>query len=52
MKMIYGAWVVLTFGGFAGLLVNSDVTPGTAVGLNLQGVADGSDSGDGMVFEL
>jgi outer membrane scaffolding protein for murein synthesis (MipA/OmpV family) len=26
--------------------------PGTAVGLNLQGLADGSDSGDGMLFEL
>jgi len=39
-------------GGFAGLLVNTDEMPGTAVGLNLQGVADGSDPGDGMLFEL
>jgi len=40
------------FGGFAGLLVNDDVMAGSAVGLNFQGVAGGSDSGDGMLFEL
>jgi outer membrane scaffolding protein for murein synthesis (MipA/OmpV family) len=40
------------FGGFAGLLVNDEVMPGSAVGLNFQGIADGSGSGDGMLFEL
>jgi outer membrane scaffolding protein for murein synthesis (MipA/OmpV family) len=40
------------FGGFAGLLVNDEVMPGSAIGLNLQGIADGSGSNDGMMFEL
>lgn len=40
------------FGGFAGLLLNDNMMPGTSVGLNFQGVADGSDSGDGVLFEL
>jgi len=39
-------------GGFAGLLVNDEVMPGSAAGLNLQGIADGSGSGDGILFEL
>ncbi len=40
------------FGGFAGVQVSNDVLPGAAVGLNLQGVADGADTGDGLRFEL
>jgi outer membrane scaffolding protein for murein synthesis (MipA/OmpV family) len=39
-------------GGFAGVLVNDDEMSGTAVGFNLQGMADGSAPGDGMLFEM
>jgi hypothetical protein len=39
-------------GGFAGVLVNDDEMSGTAVGFNLQGMADGSASGDSMLFEM